>query len=59
MVWKKDNLIGRTYSLVVGHKLKDLRQNFDLLFCVYVGITKLIRWISKDKMEFDKIDMWY
>jgi hypothetical protein len=43
MVPDRNNLVGRTDSLVVGHKLKDLRQSFDLLFCVYVGITMLIR----------------
>jgi hypothetical protein len=37
------NLVGRKYILVAGHKLKDLRLSFDPLFCVYIGITMLIR----------------
>jgi hypothetical protein len=35
--------VGRIDSLVAGHKLKDLRQSFDLSFCVFVGITMLMR----------------
>jgi hypothetical protein len=38
-----NNLVGRIDILVAGHKLKDLRQSFDLLFCVYVGTTMLLR----------------
>jgi hypothetical protein len=40
---KGNNLVSRIGSLVVGHKLKDLRQSFDLLVCVYVRIIMPIR----------------